>query len=373
MIQKPNSCQLMDEFAALQKDIADIHTDLAETTEQINTKLQIIGTYNLMLAQEMADIKKIPEAARKKDYVIFGLEHEDKIVGGTYDIYGNTIHSAFRSLPGQVFNLITETGPLYKDCASVSFISVNDNGDEVEDYQYQYNNILKHEADPSKQDVFKNFDTENITLRIKLNHTNIYGDTNCNMIEICPYLPGSFDINAIRIYTVTQHLTEKENMIIPDGQITTPIKNVGACRFLLNGKTYQLYQIEMDIRIHEFNKKYPFGLRHIYFYDAKMDTTDDYAVIALSQDKYIESIGKKIVLETPFGSKEASIDEYGVEFYMTFDQNTLQNKINAGDVLARNLKTIYVKVPFSMPNINNINKRDPYCLTGIRFKDITLR
>lgn len=365
MIQKPNSSQLMQDFKQLQDDMSSIKLDLAEMEEEINTKLEIINMYH-QIAQNSA--MQIQYGSRKKDSIYFSLDADNVIIGGDYDIYGQTIHSPFKAIPEQMFNFITEDGPLYKDCASVYFLTDNTEWNTENSYKYSYCNILKHEADLTKKDVYHNFSDSNIVLRVRLNHTNFYGNTECNMIEVCPYFPGTFDITSIDIYTVTQYLSEGKDMDIPEVSITNTendsepyIKNVGACRFLLPD-TYQIYQIDFKIRIHKCNSTYPFGLRHLYFYNAKIDKINDYIIAKITQDAYIESVGEMVSIGSPtmeWTNKQASM--FGIEYYITYDNGLLQNKLEASEQLSRNIKTIYAKIPLFD------------CITHIDFEDITLR
>jgi hypothetical protein len=373
MIQKPNSLQLMEEFHQLQKDIADIQNDLAEMENQINTKLSIINMYHAIAQNNAIQVKN---GSRKKDSIYFSLDAENKIVGGQYDIYGQTIHSPFKAIPEQMFNFITENGQLYKDCASVYFLTGNTEWDKENSYRYDYCDILKHEADTSKKDVYQNFSSGNIVLRVRLNHTNFYGNTSCNMIEFCPYFPGTFDIQQIDIYSVTQYLAEGEEMDIVDvnngsvslsGEDNEPfMKNVGACRIMLPD-TYQIYQVDFSVNIHANESTYPFGLRHLYFYNAKTDKINDYIIVKIEEDTYIDSIGELINIGTPSEERtNQKADLYGIEYYMTYDNGFLQNKITPSSAqkhygLSRNLKTIYAKIPLFD------------CLTHIDFKDIVLR
>lgn len=368
MIQKSNSSQLMQEFKQLQDDMSSIKTDLAEMEEEINTKLQIINMYN-QIAQNSA--MQIQHGSRKKDSIYFALDADNVIVGGAYDIYGQTIHSPFKAIPEQMFNFITEDGPLYKDCASVYFLTSNTEWNQENSYQYRYCDILKHEADLSKKDVYHTFSDSDITLRVRLNHTNFYGNTECNMIEFCPYFPGTFDIQEIDIFSVTQYLAEGKEMDIVDvdnGSISLPgednkpfMQNVGACRIMLPN-TYQIYQIDFTIRIHKCGSTYPFGLRHLYFYNAKVDKKNDYIIVKINQENYIESVGDMVSIGSPtteWTNKQAAI--FGIEYYMTYDNGLLQNKLETSEQLSRNIRTIYAKIPLFD------------CITHIDFEDITLR
>ena len=58
-------------------------------------------------------------------------------------------------------------------------------------------------------------------------------------------------------------------------------------------------------------------------------------------------------------NKQAAI--FGIEYYMTYDNGLLQNKLEASEQLSRNIRTVYAKIPLFD------------CITHIDFEDITLR
>lgn len=359
MIERPTSLQLMDEFEKAKTDIGRITTDIEEIKLKMSKKLEILdAAYSY--GAELAENIRIKNDTELNSTVVFANDL-DSIVDGHYDIYGETVHAQYVQLPTHVFNILTESGPIFKDNAHVEFYETNDSSVDHEDtldYQYSYGDMLKYETDITKDDVFKIFNTNLITMVVTVNVGNIPGGTNFDTIEISPYLPGSFDINQIRVYLMETQLNPEENTNIADKFVYTPIKNVGNMRIDL-GETSKLYRIEFDLRLNYKHNGYPFGLRHLYFLDTSADKSSDCVVVKIDQDRYIESVGEEIELITPFGTVETTTDNYGVKLYMFYENDTLQAELS--NPITRSIKSFYAKIPLYEP------------LIGIRFKNIVLR
>jgi len=352
-IEKIQSLDMMEKFYKALDDIDNLNTDFDTIKKKIDNKLQIINSCNAYAINSAENIK-LSDPETSADRIIFNY-HTNKIVDGNYNLYGQTLHSAFVKMPTNVFNFLTETGPIYKDNAIVQFFQKN-NEDDV-DYKYEYSNILKYESDSTKEDVFHVFDSDSITLAVQVNIGNLIGGTRFNMIELCPYLAGSFDIKEIRIFTVDQYLTQ--NMDIADKVITDTVKSVGAMRIALD-KKYDLYRIEFDIKINYQLNGYPFGLRHLYFYETDSDTENDYVIIEVEKGDYIESVGDDIKILTPFNTLDTTASQYGIEYYLIYNENgTLQVPLT--NPIARNVTKFYAKIPLKQP------------LIGIEFKNIKIR
>ena len=349
MIEKLNSLEMMEKFNTALSDIENLNNDLENVKNRIETKLSYLNTAQIYTSQLIQNLE-LNEASTSSDTIIFNHE-PDKIVNGQYNSYGLTYHSAFVKMPANVFNFLTETGPLYKDNAIVEFYT-----DESEkDYRYQYSDILKHESDPSKDDVFKIFEQNTFTMAVQVNAGNLTGGTTCNMIEICPYLPGSFNIEQIRIYTIDQYYTQ--DLTVPARTIDTLYEDVGCERIYLDTK-YQIYRIEFDIRVNFQFNGYPFGLRHLYFLEADMDSESDYLVVEVDKENYINSVGQDITIIRPGENLDTTAENYGVEYYLFYDNGTLQTPLT--NPIARNITSFYAKIPLREP------------LIGIRFNNIIL-
>lgn len=355
MTQRMNSKDLMDQIDRTVKSVAMIRDDLADLQQQTETKIAILNTYEQVANSVLASIRsEIVEKDRTESMVIFGLDidNPDKVKGGSYSFYGQTIHPKLAKLPEHVFNFITGINrPLYKDNGSVSFIV-----DDTEDYKYEYCNILKEDADPTKKDVFKAFDANRsaFTLAVEVLPSKLVGNSRCNMIEIDPYLPGTFDITQIRIWTMQQYLSQ--DLDTAAHVIDTEYKNVGAQRIILDD-TYQIYRIEFDIRLHMPTEtgNY-FGLRHLYLYRADMDMENSYVILAFHKDDYIRSPGNSITVRTGGRIFTGTPKMYRgaanypcPEYYMIYENNTLQAPLDPDNEIARNITEFYVKFPLFEP------------------------
>ena len=370
--EKPNTLQLMEKFNKIVTDVDNLNAAMESAKQAVNKKLAIINTIN----DYTTSIEKSIAAAQDKSNnyrVIFG-HNTDKIKGGNYEIYGQTVHAKYVQIPNQVFNILTETGPLFKGNVKVEIYDSDDGSDTwaipETAYKHEYKNILKHESDTTKDDVFNIYTKNRITLRITVNPGALLGNTEFDTLEICPYLPGSFDIDVIRLYTIQQYL--EQDTILPETfygaergyGVTDPfIQDTGNIRVQLD-KSYQLYRIEFDIIInYNDGHGYPFGLKHLYFYDTAADTSSNYIITEIDCDDYIESIGEEVALYTANGSIDTSYtaSSYGIEYYLFYADGVLDNQVEPNTVIARNVKTFYAKIPLKKP------------LIGIEFKEVALR
>ncbi len=350
MIPKNNSLELMDKFSSAVNKIEEFNKSLNDIKKEIESKISVINTCTLY-SSSLAENLKLGGTEQDTNTIIFGLT-PNKIVGGNYDSYGQTYHSKYIKMPTNIFNFITETGPLYKDNAFIEFYSDENN----KDYKYEYCNILKHDADKTKKDVFKIFETNTFTFAVEVNIGNIIGGTKFDTIEFCPYLPGSFNINAIRIYTTSQYISQ--DMLLPEKEYNNTINRVGCIRLSL-GEKIDLYRIEFDIEINYKDNGYPFGLRHLYFLDTDSDVESDFVIVEINTNKYIDSIGQNCKIISSKEVIETSIDKYGIEYYLFYDNGILKTPVS--NPIARNITKFYAKIPLREPII------------GIKFEDIVLR
>lgn len=350
MIPKNNSLKLMEQFNSAVNKIEEFDASLSNVKKEIESKISIINacnTYSAFLAENL----NLGYVEPDSNTIIFGLT-PNKIVGGDYDSYGQTIHSKYIKMPTNVFNFITETGPLYKDNAFIEFY----HDEDEKDYKYEYCNMLKHEADKTKKDVFKTFSSNKFTFAVEVNIGNIIGETKFDTIELCPYLPGSFSIKSIRVYTISQYLSQ--GMLIPEREYNDTIERVGNIR-LSFGEKIDLYRIEFDIEVNYSDNGYPFGLRHIYFLDTDSDVESSYVVLEVNTNRYIDSIGQNCKILTSKNVINTTADKYGIEYYLFYDNNILKTELT--NPIARNITKFYAKIPLKEPMI------------GIKFEDIILR
>lgn len=345
---RPNSEKVMSMLYDSVEKIDEIKRNQDKCLDVFSEKLKIVDTtekyINSMLLSESVSGKH----DEKDNRYIFNYD-KHALVGGRYDSFGQVVHAKFIKIPGQVFNYITETYPVYTNNGVVEFYTDEENKDIKKEYQ----NILKHEGCVDKYDVFKTFKGDTITMAVQFNTGDMNWNKPFDMIELAPYLQGSFDITSIRIYTADQYYAK--DMIVPKRTITERFTNIGLTRIKLD-KKYDFYRVEFDIKINYKDDGYPFGLRHLYFYDSAADSENDYLVLEINKNDYIRYVGDDLSIITTHGNINTTKDAYGIEYYMLYQGGALQVPLN--NPIARNITKFYVKIPLREP------------LIGIEFKEI---
>ena len=115
---------------------------------------------------------------------------------------------------------------------------------------------------------------------------------------------------------------------------------------------------------------YPFGLKHIYFYEADF-IENSYIILPIKADDYIEYIYNDVVLYNAGQDIETTCEYYGIEIYTDYINKTLTGKVyTSSDAAAyritKNTKTLYAKIPLIQDDIST-NKRTYLSLTGVKF------
>lgn len=283
---------------------------------------------------------------------------------GLYETYGDCIHTSFKSQPVNLFNVIpiNTDNIFYNDEA---FVEVNGIKND------SYKNLLKADTVQDKQIFFEEFavnkslkedtngtsyllDDNKILISIILNKEKTYGINKFNIIEIDPYLARSFDIQHIRIYDTSDKVP---SLVLEN------INKVEKERIILN-KKYLFNKVEFVI-IPKYKSNInseeiiPFGLKHIFFYDADF-RNDSYIEIPFFSEKYIDYIEDKVVLYTPHGQIMTTLSEQGIKIYLDKINGILTTEQeptnNIRKTIARNINQIYFKVPLgSNKNLTTYN------------------
>jgi hypothetical protein len=338
MIPKMNSKELSEILRISQGSIAKIEANMNLVKHDLSDKLTVIKNEQEYSMQELLNISELLNGNSSKDLKNRIVYARQSGLGGSYDIYGSTVHPKFVKDPNNIFNFITSMGPVFKNNANVRI-----NGTASE----KYRSILMHDSIAGKSVAFGEYDTADIKLEIEVNVGDLLGDTMFNMIEIAPYLPGSFTINSIDVYKIQSYLTQS---VLPAYSMTLPIHKAGACRIMMDQK-YSLYKMVMNITINYKNRngKYPFGLRHLYFYNGEFDP-NSHVIAKIDKNKFIDWISEDIVIRDQLGLYESTCTSQGVKLYMVYSDGLLQYEVAPSkglteNIIARNTKELYVKQP----------------------------
>lgn len=342
MIPKISSEELNNILVGAKEKLDTLDKKFDTAKSDMEDKLKVIN-YESEYVQ--STIAKMKAGNYQKIDGMIGFAYQDKELTGYYDRYGSTIHSELIKSPINVFNLeVSAFNEFYfREDVSVSINGITDD---------KYLSILKHDA-IQKPIFFDTFKESKITVKIELTDlATILGPTRFNVIEIDPFLHGSFDIEEIRVYEFTEAGTVDSN--------TQPTKfskipNVGIQRIVLP-KKLNFYKVEMDFKLkYETYRNtsivYPFGLKHIYFYNMDFKT-DSYLIAEITSDKNISYIKNEITIKTPFGEESAKISTSDIELFLDRDGESFElyspimpsysDEINE---IARNVKKIYARIP----------------------------
>lgn len=345
MITRNNSLNLMNRFAQAEADIKSLTDRLVAVQQNLEQKTAVINRsqqYNAWLLQQIQE----HGAVTNSDKIVFA--NEDSILAGAYGIYGQTIHPRFLGFT-DMFNFQTALGPVYKDTATVSI-----NGET----KAAFNDILKDDAVSGKQPVFTEYKENAVVLTVAMNSDSVMLDREFNVIELCPFLPGSFTITGI---TITQQ---------DDTEYEYPgsIEKAGAMRICFPDKL-KLKSVTFRIALsyQTDGGLFPFGFKHILFLNA--DYADSRVIVPVTKKAYIDYISEELVVHDQYGVHNDTADtctKWGVKAYLYYNNKQLENEITPlyganQSYINRNVKTIYVDIPIQTS------------LFSLEFKTIGLR
>lgn len=359
MIPVMNSKELNAIFQNAQSKNIEFEQELQAIKNDMNKKITIIKYENEFINQKL-------------DVIDTGIISDDKLVSfhnnsnGSFNSYGYMIHPKFKTTPIDIMNLKLPNGDNYFKENIIA--KVND----IE--KASYASILMADNHVSKNIIFEEFDTNKIKLEYSLSNEYTLGVMRFNTIEIDPYIYGAYDLISIDIYTLDQtNNISAEPSIILDG-----FSNIGKTRIILPEKikfTKVVFNFKVNFKVEKnFIDIYPFGLKHIHFYEA--DYTESSFVIAqFTSDKFIEYVMNDMTLYTTQGKKEITANEYDIEVYTDYENNTLIGKVNlSSDAaiyrIAKNTKTLYVKIPLIKTNIAT-EEKEYLCLNGLKLNFTT--
>lgn len=370
MIKKATSKELMDSIQNTEDSINSLRGEMITLKDSIDKKLQIMKCIEEYVMDRQQKMNRKIENGIQKDSNNRILFADSDIVDGVYTIFGTSIMPQMVHTPQNIFNFDTVTGETYKDNCS---ITLNDAADP------DYRGMLMHDSIVNQPMAFKEFDTPIVTIDVKVNPSQLLGSTEFNTIEILPYLPGSFDILSIEIYSMQDQILKITD---PVSTISSTIRDVGATRIMTDRK-YDLYECKIQVRLNyaNANGRYPFGLKHLYFLNAEYNP-DSYVVVRMTQNKYVKSVSEKIKEEKQAkfistvgesvkvadqtGIVESTLKEEQIKLYMDFNNGVLAYPITTsqGDrinEISRDITEMYVSVPLVRSTIS------------LEFEDITFK
>ena len=343
MIDKMTTKGVMDVIEKSISRIDDIDNSFSQMKSEFINRLAIASNELEYSMKELADLKMLAGTESTGTTVILA----DSKLDGIYQQFGTSIHPAWVSEPANVMNFMSAMGPIYKDNAEVTITEID--SDDGPRKLSGWKSILMHDAVKGKQAIMTEFDTSSIDLEVKINPNDLLGATSFNTIELLPYLPGSFDITGIEVYTVQDYKTGDN---VPSALKSSSLTEANVERIILP-QTLFLYKIIFHITLNfkNSNGKYPFGFKHIYFLNANMNP-NSYVIAPIVKDKYIDWISEDIIVRDQNGLRETTCTNEDIEIYMTNTGDELRDEIKttkglAQNSLSRNVKIVYAKIPLT--------------------------
>lgn len=340
MIEKMSSNELNKILEDANEQILKTGARVEEIKDDIETKLKVI-TYENRYVQSIMEKIRLGGYAKADFIPLAGIK------SSRVSEFGSTVHARQIREAINVFNISTSSMNKIYFREDVK-VSVNDVESD------EYTSILKHDTIP-KGIFFNEYEHDVITLKIELSELSmILGPTKFNIIEIDPFLSGSFDISDIRVYEFTSTGGVSENSVpVSLGRY----ENIGPQRIVIPEKL-SFYKIEIDINAKfetwkNGSKIYPFGIRHLYFYDMDLDPSS-YVIAEIKSDEYISYIRNEIKIKGVSKEIESTIKEMEIELYLDMDKTTFKlstpiEESTSDNIkeISKNVKVIYAKIPIT--------------------------
>lgn len=331
MIKKPSTSKVMEVFTDAVKRTDEIEQKLGSTKEELSAKLQLLNTQYEYSLSMLMNLKSRPASDERK--IIFNEAEKY----GLFDSFGLTIHPKLSKTPRNLFNYLTTRGYLFKDNIDVT---VN------EDPSAHLREALKEDSIQGKQFFIDEYDTDVLDIVVTPNLKTPLGSLRCNMLEIMPFLPGSFNIEYINFYS-------RDNLVAPAHVLAGGITNVGSQRLILSDKV-DLGKMEMRVKLLYKNSKgkYPFGLHHLYFQEANF-LNGSYVIVRTDRNSNISYVYDKLAMKTQYGfSSQESSMEWGIRYYSAYDGDSLSHEIEVStetdpSYISTNTKTLFIYVPLT--------------------------
>lgn len=349
MLEKTiNSKELNEILINSTKRIKEIEDKVEYVKGELQSKTSVLKAEKDYCMEQLNYLKSLIEDTEEHNKLT-GLNnkvmfYDENKVSGIYDSYGMTIHKKLLKEPFNILNLLTTRGYIYRD-------SINNyiNGEEDLDFK----EVLRHDSIENKGVYLKSHEEDEITIKIKIRDYGTLGKTRFNVIEIDPYLSGSFNIQEVKIFTEesneegTNYIEKKES-----------INNVGKTRIILENK-YDFYEAHFKIKLnYNQNGQYLFGLRHIYFLECDFNN-ESFVIAKIEKNNFIESISESIYIKNIYGKNDTTLEGENIPIYMFYENGVLEYELDSytpenPKVLTRNTKEFYAKIPIKIDPLISI-------------------
>lgn len=350
---------------SMQQEYNDLETSIIKQHNSYDKKLEIMNAvleYSNYLNNQMSryidslkDDNRINETIfdgetvlKKNIYnankILFADTNKVLEANSNYEKYGNCIHPKIVGNLDNLLNFNSAAGYIFKNSATVSI------NEEVKE---EYIDVLKHDTILNKMPTFSQYSSDTVTLTIEFPDNPIVGSATCNAIEISPFLAGASILKNITIITTPGTQLSNKAIVIDYDQ---PLEDTR----ILFDNTYSIKTMVLNFKLTFVNNlgMYPFGLRHIYLYNANFDTKNSNIVIKNEYKNLIKYINDNIVISDQsadevgnrYSKHNTTCSEMDVKLYSYLSNGNLLYPIetHARDIvnqISRNTKVFYADIP----------------------------
>lgn len=350
---------------SMQQEYNDLETSIIKQHNSYDKKLEIMNAvleYSNYLNNQMSRyIDSLKDGNRINETIFDGetvlkknIYNANKILfadtnkvleaNSNYEKYGNCIHPKIVGNLDNLLNFNSAAGYIFKNSATVSI------NEEVKE---EYIDVLKHDTILNKMPTFSQYSSDTVTLTIEFPDNPIVGSATCNAIEISPFLAGASILKNIMIITTPGTQLSNKAIVIDYDQ---PLEDTR----ILFDNTYSIKTMVLNFKLTFVNNlgMYPFGLRHIYLYNANFDTKNSNIVIKNEYKNLIKYINDNIVVSDQsadevgnrYSKHSTTCSEMDIKLYSYLSNGNLLYPIetHARDIvnqISRNTKVFYADIP----------------------------
>lgn len=350
---------------SMQQEYNDLETSIIKQHNSYDKKLEIMNAVleysNYLNNQISRHIDSLKDGNRINETIFDGetvlkknIYNANKILfvdtnkvleaNSNYEKYGNCIHPKIVGNLDNLLNFNSASGYIFKNSATVSI------NEEVKE---EYIDVLKHDTILNKMPTFFQYSSDTVTLTIEFPDNPIVGSATCNAIEISPFLAGASILKNITIITTPGTQLSNKAIVIDYDQ---PLEDTR----ILFDNTYSIKTMVLNFKLTFVNNlgMYPFGLRHIYLYNANFDTKNSNIVIKNEYKNLIKYINDNIVISDQtadevgnrYSKHSTTCSEMDIKLYSYLSNGNLLYPIetHTRDIvnqISRNTKVFYADIP----------------------------
>lgn len=350
---------------SMQQEYNDLETSIIKQHNSYDKKLEIMNAvleYSNYLNNQMSRyIDSLKDGNRINETIFDGetvlkknIYNANKILfadankvleaNSNYEKYGNCIHPKIVGNLDNLLNFNSAAGYIFKNSATVSI------NEEVKE---EYIDVLKHDTILNKMPTFSQYSSDTVTLTIEFPDNPIVGSATCNAIEISPFLAGASILKNVTIITTPGTQLSNKAIVIDYDQ---PLEDTR----ILFDNTYSIKTMVLNFKLTFVNNlgMYPFGLRHIYLYNANFDTKNSNIVIKNEYKNLIKYINDNIIISDQtadevgnrYSKHNTTCSEMDIKLYSYLSNGNLLYPIetHTRDIvnqISRNTKVFYADIP----------------------------